>query len=197
LQFPASPFWDFSLRLYARPGVASSCLRLQERHGIDVNILFCALWRGMAGQVCTRRDIVRMVGRVRALHEEVVKPLRTARTALKGLLATEAGEHVPAMGALRAAIKKDELDAEHLEQIVLAAASPNASVQPGGADLAKVNATVYFAVHGAKLGRRDHSDLAGILGALDGETTAAGDSLRAPANRLGRRRVLARAGGGA
>ena len=197
MPFPASPFWDFSLRLYARPGVAASCLRLQERHGIDVNILFCCLWRGMAGQGCTRRDVARMVGRVRALHEEVVKPLRTARTALKRLLATEAGEHGPAMGAVRAAIKKAELDAEHLEQIVLTALPPKVSVRPGGADLARTNATVYFAVHGAKLGRGDHSDLAAILGALDAEATTTGDSPRAAANRLGRRRPLARAGGGA
>ena len=170
MPFPASPFWDFSLRLYARAGVAPSCLRLQERHGIDVNLLFCCLWLGMAGQGCTRRDVARMIGRVRTLHEQVVKPLRTARTALKRILATETEELLPAAGALRAAVKKSELDAEHLEQVMLSAMpARQGSLRQAGRALAQANAAVYFAVHGAKLGRGDQADLAGILAALDAE----------------------------
>jgi uncharacterized protein (TIGR02444 family) len=196
--FPASPFWDFSLRLYARPGVAPSCLRLQERHGIDVNILFCCLWLGMEGQSATRRDVMRMVARVRTLHEHVVRPLRVARTALKRMLGSEAGEFHPAAGALRAAIKKSELDAEHLEQIMLSAMpsrhAPARLVRPA---LAQANAAVYFAVHGAKLGHRDHADLFGILAALDADGAIGRDPSSAPASRLGRKRLLAKAGGGA
>ena len=44
---PDSPFWNFSLRLYARAGVPDACLALQARHGIDVNLLFCCLWLGL------------------------------------------------------------------------------------------------------------------------------------------------------
>lgn len=197
MSFPASPFWDFSLRLYARAGVAPSCLRLQERHGIDVNILFCCLWLGMAGRSATRRDVARMIGRVRILHDQVVRPLRVARTALKRMLATETGELLPAAGALRAAIKKSELDAEHLEQIMLAAMPSRPSARPAGPALAHANAAVYFAVHGAKLGRGDHADLSGILAALAEDSGLAPESSDAPGNRLGRRRPLARAGGGA
>jgi uncharacterized protein (TIGR02444 family) len=198
--FPDSPFWDFSLRLYARPGVAESCLRLQDRHGIDVNVLFCCLWLGMTGQDATRRDIARMIAGVRTLHEQVVKPLRVARTALKRMLATADGALLPATGALRAAIKKSELDAEHLEQILLAATRPRRTRRarlPAGRALAEANAVAYFAVHRARLGRGDHADLAGILAALDTHPAvelAGGDS---PPLRLGRRRPLARAGGAA
>jgi uncharacterized protein (TIGR02444 family) len=193
--FPASPFWDFSLRLYARPGVAAACLRLQERHGIDVNILFCCLWLGMAGQVATRRDVVRMIARVRTLHEQVVKPLRAARTALKRILAAETGEHLAAAGALRVAIKKGELDAEHLEQVILTAMHPTpggAAARAAGPALAEANTAAYLAVLRARPGRRDRADLACILAALGAEAAAGSGGARAP--RLGRRRPLARAG---
>jgi uncharacterized protein (TIGR02444 family) len=36
-------FWRFSLRIYRAPGVADECIAVQERYGIDVNLmLFCA-----------------------------------------------------------------------------------------------------------------------------------------------------------
>jgi uncharacterized protein (TIGR02444 family) len=198
--FPPSPFWDFSLRLYARSGVAGACLCLQDRHGIDVNVLFCCLWLGMEGERATRRDIARMMARVRSLHEQVVKPLRTARTALKSMLPAGAEELLPAMGALRSAIKKSELDAEHLEQIVLGAMRPRRakSGSRAGAALAETNAMAYLTVAGARLGSTDRADLAAIVAALAPAETAKLDGAGSPLPvRLGRRRPLARAGGGA
>ncbi len=195
--FPASPFWDFSLRLYARPGVAEACLRLQDRHGIDVNMLFFCLWLGSEGQGLSRRDIARLIAKVRTLHEQVVKPLRLARTVLKRMLAAEEDVLPPAAGALRAAVKKSELDAEHLEQIVLAASRPpsrNAAAQRrAGEAPGRANAELYFAVHGARLGRNDQADLSVIISALGEDSTAKLDSSR----RLDRNRPLARPGGGA
>jgi uncharacterized protein (TIGR02444 family) len=39
----ANAFWDFSLKVYAAAGVADECILLQDRFGIDVNLLlFCA-----------------------------------------------------------------------------------------------------------------------------------------------------------
>jgi uncharacterized protein (TIGR02444 family) len=189
--FPASPFWDFSLRLYARPGVAAACLRLQERHGINVNILFCCLWQGMEGQAVTRRDVARMIARVRTLHEQVVKPLRAARTALKRILAAETGAHLAAAGALRAAIKRSELDAEHLEQIMLTAMHP-APAGTASPALAEANTAAYLAVRRVRPGRRDRADLACILAALCADVAASAGGAGGP--RLDRRRPLARAG---
>jgi hypothetical protein len=34
-----NPFWDFSLALYAKEGVADACLLLQDKLGYDVNLL--------------------------------------------------------------------------------------------------------------------------------------------------------------
>jgi len=39
---PADRFWAFSLALYGKPGVAPALLGLQDRLGVDVNLLlFC------------------------------------------------------------------------------------------------------------------------------------------------------------
>lgn len=196
--FPKSTLWDFSLRLYVRPGVADACLRLQDRHSIDVNLLFCCLWLGMEGERATRRDIARMIARVRGLHETVIKPLRAARTALKRMLVDEATEFPPVMGALRSAIKKSELDAEHLEQLVLEEMQPRRAAQDGraGSALAQANAVIYLSLAGARLGHTDRTDLAVILAALGRRETAKVGSA-VPSVRPSRKRRLARVDRGA
>jgi uncharacterized protein (TIGR02444 family) len=42
----SSAFWRFSLALYARPGVADALLALQNRAGLDVNLILFGLWVG-------------------------------------------------------------------------------------------------------------------------------------------------------
>ena len=44
--------WDFAQRLYARPGVESACLHLQEA-GADVCLLLCGAWLERHGIACT------------------------------------------------------------------------------------------------------------------------------------------------
>lgn len=39
-------FWQFSLAVYAAPGVEAECLALQEALGIDVNLLLFFVWLG-------------------------------------------------------------------------------------------------------------------------------------------------------
>jgi uncharacterized protein (TIGR02444 family) len=39
-------FWRFSLAFYARPGMADALIGLQDRAGLDVNLMLFALWRG-------------------------------------------------------------------------------------------------------------------------------------------------------
>ena len=187
---PESRFWAFSLRLYAQSGVAEACLALQARHGIDVNLLFCCLWLGVEGEGLGKREISRLAARVRALQDEVVKPLRAARTALKPLVAAEDESLRPALGALRSAIKKSELDAEHLEQLMLEAACERRGAAKPSPDLARRNALAYLAVAGARLGPADEAHLQCIVAALPGADTA---KLRAGRDR---KRPLARSGQG-
>jgi uncharacterized protein (TIGR02444 family) len=174
---PDSPFWNFSLRLYAKAGVPDACLALQARHGIDVNLLFCCLWLGVEGERLGRHDVVRLAARARDLHEGVVKPLRLARTSLKRFVATEDEALRPALGALRNAIKKSELDAEHLEQVMLGALRPVGVPEAPTAALAQANAQMYFHFIGARLAAEDESNLALVIAALpQAESTGSCDT---------------------
>jgi uncharacterized protein (TIGR02444 family) len=164
--FPQSPFWDFSLRLYAKAGVPDACLALQARHGIDVNLLFCCLWFGLQGERLGKREIARLAARVRDVHEGAVKPLRGARTLLKRFVAGEDESLRPALEGLRNAIKKIELEAEHLEQVMLGAMRPLGEADAPSAALANANALAYFAFIGARLGGEDEAKMALIVAAL-------------------------------
>jgi uncharacterized protein (TIGR02444 family) len=121
---PHHPFWDFSLRVYGQPGVAPACLDLQDRHGLDVNLLLLCCWLGHCRKAKpTRAEIARLADAVAAWHNDVVRPLRQARRRLKA-----PGPAIPPAlaEALRQEVKRIELDAEQIEQLALAAQLPDA-----------------------------------------------------------------------
>ena len=114
----AADHWQFSLAVYTRDGVAEHCLALQHRLGLDVNVLLVMLWAARQwGDAPTAEQIADVDSRVRAWRHEIVIPLRQLRTRLKSGPA-------PAPDAmtdvLREDIKRLELDAERMEQQVLA-----------------------------------------------------------------------------
>jgi uncharacterized protein (TIGR02444 family) len=201
-RFPSSPFWDFSLRLYAKRGIADACLRLQARHGIDVNLLFCCLWRGAEGHRLSRREIAALIVRAKTIHEQVVKPLRASRTALKTMLEGDA-TLAAAMETLRAAIKKSELDAEHVEQLMLAGmfdSQPRIAGRRDDEAAALANAESYCAALGLRLSAADRADLAMVVDALEtgkAEPSHTVELTIQKAEDHGRRPPLARDRGGA
>ena len=153
MDFPDHPFWDFALDVYRRPGVSDACLQLQERYHLDVNLLLFVCWIGASGRGrLTPRDIGVCAGAVGAWHDAVVRPLRGVRRSLKeDLGAAPAG--LPQ--ALRREIQAREIDAEHIEQLMLAAAMPR-EPQADMAQAARLadashNARCYLAVLGASV----------------------------------------------
>ena len=54
-----SRFWQFSLDFYARPGVADACLELQDRAGVDVNVLFFVLYLAAQEREVNRNEVGR------------------------------------------------------------------------------------------------------------------------------------------
>jgi len=108
-------FWAFSLAVYARPGVAEACLRLQEARSLDVNLLLHALWCGALGHRITLPERRRLDEAAAPWHAGAVRPLRAVRRWLKTQEALPAAEAEP----LRAAVKAQELEAERLEQGLL------------------------------------------------------------------------------
>lgn len=116
-----NPLWDFSLTVYARPGVPVACLDLQDRRGQDVNLLLFAAWAGLAcGVRLTAAELERIDSTVAPWRAEVVRPLRAVRRRVKG--------EDP---ALYDRLKAAELAAERVQQDRLFAAS-GLVPRPGG-----------------------------------------------------------------
>ncbi|MDB5405936.1 MAG: hypothetical protein JWL84_848 [Rhodospirillales bacterium] len=138
----AADFWQFSLAVYAAPGVAEECLALQDRHGIDVNIALFCCWYGWSGRGrLAAVEIAAAEARVAEWTRNIVVPLRSVRRALKPLVA-------PAAAAIRTSVKRLELDAEREEQRLLVAGVPAASDRVDPAGDAALNLTSYLAAHG-------------------------------------------------
>jgi uncharacterized protein (TIGR02444 family) len=102
-------FWAFSLRLYGGPGVQQVLLRLQDEKGADVTLILYILWRAWCGYRLDAESLRVIEQRTRPWRDEVIRPLRTVRRAMKGLVGG-----APAPEALRERIKDAELEAERL-----------------------------------------------------------------------------------
>jgi uncharacterized protein (TIGR02444 family) len=144
LEWPASAFWDFSLRLYVHPGVEAACLTLQDEHGLDVNLVLLAGWATHTGRRLGRPLARSLRDLSDGYQAGVMQPLREARRGLKayGLADT--------LGGLahdrRRALFGLELDLERLEQLrleELLAASPDEAGSTHRASFAANLAALY------------------------------------------------------
>ena len=131
--------WDFSLSHYAGSGVADFCLRLQDEHGVNVNLLFWCAWLEQRG--CTL-DITHLRGaqkRIQSWDEHYVLPLRQLRRRMKD----EYGVADAGIELVRSRIKQAELLAEKQLQLWLESyvqawddmGITNKSVPPPGANV--------------------------------------------------------------
>ena len=115
-----NPFWAFSLKVYGAEGVADECLALQERLGLDVNLLLFAAYIGaVEGVTLDARDIAGAAGAVSAWHDDMVRALRGVRRSLKPLSLDARNPLRAAAADLRAQVKGAELEAEKIEQTML------------------------------------------------------------------------------
>lgn len=153
----ARELWTFSLAVYDQPGVAAACLALQDRHGLDVNILLYCCWAGARGATLSRAQVRTLQAAVAAWSGEVVQPLRAVRRRLKTERDDEAQD-------LRAKVLQLEIEAERLEQARLLAAVPLPAGQPeprkAGANLA-----AYLKSRKIAATEEEVADLAVLLGA--------------------------------
>lgn len=116
-QWPASPFWDFSLRIYARPEIERCCLMLQDEHGLDVNLVLFAMWAAGNGKRLDNDLAQRLRQFGDGYQLGVMQPLRQTRRALKA--ATVAPRLLPLLAERRRALLRLELDLERMEQLQL------------------------------------------------------------------------------
>ncbi|GJD56859.1 TIGR02444 family protein [Methylobacterium dankookense] len=119
-----NPFWDFSLDLYRRPGIAPACLVLQDEAGADVNLVLYLLWCAATDRSLDATAVRAADAGIAPWRGAVVEPLRAVRRALKAEPLARLGSE-----AYRGRIKAVELEAERLVQEALFAGAP----EPGPA----------------------------------------------------------------
>lgn len=108
--------WEFSLKLYSEPGVAASCLSLQNQHGFDVNLVLFCIWYGFRHGELTEDLLETALETSDSWRETVVQPLRHLRTRLKRGLMESAYSSSSEISALKERIENAELDAERIQQ---------------------------------------------------------------------------------
>ncbi len=104
-------FWEFSTALYAIDEVRDYCLALQERQGIDVNLLLFCGWVGSLGQILTGEKIEWLIAVVEPVREQEILKLRQRRRKVSGKTAEEQ--------LRRQSLLQQELEAEKKEQQLL------------------------------------------------------------------------------
>lgn len=176
--FPPNEFWDFSIRLYGKAEVAEACLALQDRHGVNVNVLLLCCWLAASGRgAFADGELPRALEAVRDWRDNVVLSLRTARRYLKGPVGA-AERHLA--DNIRRVVAETEIHAEHVEQLMLAAAVQRPGT--GAFDVAEQaaaavgNLQAYLAHARVKPSRDDRAALrtvvAGAFPDLPEDTTA-------------------------
>jgi len=151
-----NPFWDFSLAVYGKPGVADACLRLQDEAGVDVNLLLFFCWLGATRtEALGEAEIRDIAARTAGWRDHVVRPLRDVRRWMKD---RDAGIPACPVETLRSQVKRIELESERLQQDMLfalaarAAAARAGTVQADGETAqrrADANTALYLSVIGA------------------------------------------------
>lgn len=134
-------FWKFSLAFYADPAIAGICIDLQDRHWSDVNVVLFVLWCASRHRSLSPHELERVVASISGWQNDVVRPLRGVRRNLKQLAADLA---LASISELREAVKKQELEAEHLQQSLMEARfSDIGSPAPDRAAAARSNVERY------------------------------------------------------
>jgi len=112
-------FWDFSVRTYRTSGVSEACLSLQHDQGADVNMLLYCCWVGAAVGAFDDELFSRASKYSARWAENVVIPLREARSWMKHTGCT--AEPTPTEGCmqLREEVKSVEVAAEKMQEEVL------------------------------------------------------------------------------
>jgi uncharacterized protein (TIGR02444 family) len=140
-----SPFWRFSVKFYAEPGVAQACIDLQDQAGVDVNLLFFLLWNAAQGRALSDAEVKELDRGFGAWRDLAVVPLRELRRALKSPPAAVAPD---AAEGFRTRIKAVELEAERLQQeamYALAQSGPLGQAADSKVDAARRSVAAYQA----------------------------------------------------
>jgi uncharacterized protein (TIGR02444 family) len=143
-----SPFWRFSVKFYAVPGVAQACIDLQDQARVDVNILFFLLWNATQNRALNATEVAEVERVIGSWRDMAVVPIRNVRRALKSpppVMTPDAAE------GFRTRIKAVELEAERLQQEALYDLAQSGHLgEPAGSpvEAAQISVSAYQGVIG-------------------------------------------------
>jgi uncharacterized protein (TIGR02444 family) len=103
-----NPLWDYASTLYGLEGVAPACLVLQDRFGIDVNLLMYAAWLARLQRRLGATHVEALDAFVSDWRDQVVRPLRTLRRQLHAVAG--ASEFYDGVKALELQAEREQLD---------------------------------------------------------------------------------------
>lgn len=152
-----NPLWAFACRVYAAGAVRTVCLALQDSFDIDVDLILWASWAATRGIALTPQEMAEARTRVAAWRDEVVRPLRYARRAMKTSLL-----HASATVAdLRSDLQTLELRAEQIELAILFEWTNGrwTAQRPGALDDATLAGNLASVIEGAGVPDGDHQVL--------------------------------------
>jgi uncharacterized protein (TIGR02444 family) len=134
-----TPFWRFSLHFYRQAGVAEACIALQDKCGVDVNLLLFLLWLAAGRRQLSAANVKELDAAVRDWRQLTIVPIRDMRRKLKGVATPiEANKQE----AFRTKIKAIELEAERLQQEALHSRSRSAPLGHEAAPAAAAHANL-------------------------------------------------------
>ena len=121
-KWPENPFWEFSLKFYGQKGVSEILIWFQENWQADVNILLYFCWAGISNaNSFTVAEIRSLQQAVKRWNAEIVGPLRSLRRTLK---TDTRGAPESWVQVVRTSIQEAELEAEHLQQLLIFLSHP-------------------------------------------------------------------------
>ena len=171
-----NPFWEFAAWAYSQPGVDKAMLSLQNRMGVDINMVLFCVWLAYRGSNVNdlAQHLASALKMSRSWQRDLVEPIRICRENLKVIIEGPdlVGRNREAATALRERLKANELDLEALQILGLFGLVSTGDDDEGApVDIvtqkedAQNNLNVYFAATGIKL---DHLAQSHVLRVLNG-----------------------------
>jgi uncharacterized protein (TIGR02444 family) len=165
-----STFWSFTLGLYGKPDVAPALIGLQDRLGLDVNMLLYCCWAGADGRLLSRDDLKTVEAVAEPWQSEVVRPLRALRRRLKGGFGAMPADRVQ---AYRKRVNELEIEGEHIAQNAMGQqARGERQAGAGAAAAVTANLKAYLKLRHAPVDAPERADLITILRACCADATA-------------------------
>ena len=109
-------FWQYSVAFYRKPGITEACLKLQNQHGFDVNLVLFCLWYGLNRGLLPVPLLQQALDFSHYWNALAVQPLRDARTMLKIDTRLRSLSSAADINALRESMQGLELKAEQIQQ---------------------------------------------------------------------------------